>query len=205
MTLRSDLAQLTAIAREHMSIWLGTVSGPEAAAEGMAIQIAPYAESAALLAADWYLDQNPDSKYDPEPVALITDERAENTAKWLFAGPQTPDSRMRAATQSMIYDAARNTVLVNANAEGVAIVRHAHANAHNDCIARATVDPRASTANSDDVPRDFRHNCECLYIPVRKGVYEPPDYTSEWRERIAEARRAGNTSPEAVANWLDAH
>lgn len=204
--LRPHLRQLATIAREHLGAWMAINDpGIDDLRQELAGALAPYTESAALLAADWYREQNTASRFDAAPVALITEQRLDNTAKWIFCGPQTPESRARQCAGAMVFDAARNTVLVNAGAEGVAIARHAQASACHDCIARSTLVEREKHSSSDDVARDFHHSCSCLYVPVRNGVYTPPDYTRDWRSRVDAARRAGNHSVESVANWLAAH
>jgi hypothetical protein len=140
--------------------------------------VAPYVQGAAILAADWYNNQDADSSYYADPDHGIADERLAATVGWIYAGPQRPESRIRVAAHTMVFDAARNTVWRNAEAEGVNVARQEMAESCQDCLARASVNPREKTGRSDDVARDFHPSCEGLFVPIRTGVYTPPDYLS---------------------------
>jgi hypothetical protein len=50
---------------------------------------------------------------------------------------------------------------------------------------------------------DFHHSCTGMYVPVRSGVYEPPEYARSWGEKIAQARLAGNVNADDIAKWLE--
>ena len=163
-----------------------------------------YAQSAGLLAADWY-NAMEDNDFQATLDDDLAPEKLDNIAKWVFDGPQTPANRGRLAAHRLVFDAARRTVFVAAAEEGVGIARHEGAESCNKCIARATVSPRGKNASSEDVDQDFHPKCEGLFVPIRSGAYEPPPYTVRWRELIAQAHDAGNTGPEAVAMWLSAH
>lgn len=139
-----------------------------------------YAQTAALLTADWYNSMDKESRYFARPFAEIAPERLAATASWVFKGPQTPANRMRSAAHGIVFDASRNTVVSNADTEGVAIVRHEHADACDDCAQLATKRPMARNSSSEGVGRDFHHHCEGLLIPVRRGIWAPPDYTKAW-------------------------
>jgi hypothetical protein len=162
-----------------------------------------YVQSAALLAADWYNSQDEESSYFAFPIDGIEDVRLENLAGWVHRGPQRPENRIRSAAQSIVFDAARNTILLNAQTEGVAIARHEEAAACNDCLVRATLTSKSRNSRSDDIGSDFHPGCEGMWVPVRRGIYDPPSYTAGWRERIDAARQAGNTAPDDIASWLN--
>ena len=164
-----------------------------------------YANSAALLAADWYEDEDPDIRFDAILDEDMPEEKLASVAAWVFAGPQTPTSRIRVAAHRLVFDAARRTVFVNARNEGVAIARHELARCCDDCIARATVSARDRNSGSEDVDQDFHPGCEGLFTAVRSGIYAPPEYAREWRVRLNAARHAGNVVPDSLAKWLTAH
>jgi hypothetical protein len=167
--------------------------------------VAVYTQSAAVLAADWYNNQDAESSYFAMPVEGIADERLQNTATWVYGGPQKPENRLKVVANTLVFDAARNTVAQNALNEGVAVVRYEYADSCNRCVSRATVSARARNSRSDDVSADFHHSCEGMLVPVRRGLWEPPGYAREWKQRIDAARRAGNTKPDDIASWLDDH
>ena len=162
--------------------------------------LGPYLESAALLAADWYNDEGPDG-YHATPLTGVPMERMVATAEWTLRGPQRPENRIRGAAHGMVFDAARNTVLGNAILEKVAVARDERPGACGDCAQAATTAIRHSTATSE-VNTTFHHSCDGLFVPVRRGAYEPPDHAREWGRRITSARRAGVTNPEDIAKLL---
>lgn len=204
--LRPMVRQLAHTAEIHAYNWMveeePTISE---LLDGLPEAMAVYTQSAALLAADWYNSQDEESAYFAFPMEEIAPERLENTARWIFDGPQRPENRLRTAAFTMVFDAARNTVYYNAQTEGVSVVRHEQFNACNDCVARATTSPRARNSGSDDIATDFHHSCSGMFVPVRRGIYDPPSHAKEWQQRIKVARQAGNTTPEEIALWLNAH
>lgn len=164
-----------------------------------------YAESAGLLAADWYNRLNPESKFTATLDTDLAEEKLDNIADWVFDGPQTPANRGRLAAHRLVFDAARRTVFAAAAEEGVAIGRHEGATSCSKCIVKATLDTREQHASSEDVDQDFHPKCEGLFIPARTGPYEPPPHAAKWREMVAQARDAGKSSPEDVALWIKTH
>lgn len=192
--------------QDHAAYWIAT-QDPTVAdlTTDIPEMVGVYVQSAALLAADWYDSQNEASSYLPIPVDKITEERLANMAAWIHAGPQSPQSRIRTAAHKVVFDAARNTIQANAQIEGVAIARQESADACTDCAVRATVAAKARNSRSDDVATDFHPSCEGMLVPVRRGPWSPPGYTHAWRERIAQARHAGNVTPDDIANWLKDH
>jgi hypothetical protein len=164
-----------------------------------------YAQSAALIAADWYEEQDPDSRYAAFLDDDLPDEKLANMALWVFRGPQEPENRGRVAAHKLVFDAARRTIFANAATEGVAIARHESARCCNGCLVRATLTARDRNSSSEDVAQDFHPSCEGMFVPVRSGLYAPPEHTKEWRNRVLLARRAGNTALDDLAYWLDNH
>lgn len=164
-----------------------------------------YAQSAGLLAADWYNTLNEDSQFQAVLDDDLDPTKLDNVADWVFAGPQTPANRGRLAAHRLVFDAVRRTVFVSAAAEGVAIARDEQAGSCDKCIARATLSPRERTDGSADVEQDFHPRCEGLFVPVRTGVYEPPPHTRVWRLKVAAAHDAGNTTPDGISKWLQDH
>lgn len=168
-----------------------------------------YCQTAALLAADWYNSRDTDSRFFASPISVVPPKRATDTAVWAFRvlnpSPMGLAKRVAAATYSMTFDAARDTVSGNAATEGVAYVRVEEPGACDDCAQRATNRPKARNSSSEDVAWDRHQRCEFLFEPVRKGIWVPPDHAREWAERIKEARLAGNSNEQDIANWLGSH
>lgn len=146
-----------------------------------------YAQSAGLLAAEWYEAQDEDSRFQATMDDDMPDEKLDAIADWVFAGPQLPTNRGRLAAHRLVFDAARRTVFVNAADEGVAIARHEGAESCDKCIRAATAHRRDRHASSEDVDQFFHPSCEGLFVPVRSGVYEPPAHAVR---RLAELNLA---------------
>lgn len=162
-----------------------------------------WCDSAALLAADWYNDQDADGQYRARGTWDLDRDQRTAIANWIMAGPQAPENQARAMGRSLVYTAARKTIWANAELEGVAVVRYEEANACGNCQVRATSRITPKNASSDQVFRDFHHSCSGIYIPVRAGIYEPPDYARSWGEKIAAARLAGKVNTDDIAKWLE--
>ena len=205
-SLRDEVRQLAQMAENHAFGWM---QAHMPSAEDLLVEIQEmvgvYADTAALLTADWYDELYPDSSYSAVMDDDLADEKIVNVANWVHAGPQLPENRMRVAANRIVFDAARRTVLVNAQSEGVALARDEEAKCCNTCIASATLGPKERRGRSDDVEQFFHPSCEGLFVPVRQGVWEPPSHAYEWRERVKAARLAGNTDTERIASWLDSH
>lgn len=151
--------------------------------EAMSQLAGVYAESAALLTADWYERQNPDSKYSAQADDDLAEEKLDAIAKWVFDGPQRPESRARVAAHRLVFDAARRTVFVNATEERVGIARHESAGSCDDCMRSSSLTTRDVSSGSEDVNQDFHPKCEGLFVPVRTGLWTPPSHASDWQSR----------------------
>jgi hypothetical protein len=201
--LRPLIRELAKTCEEHAFSWM---LNQEPSVADLKVDIPEivnvYVQSAALLAADWYNDQESESSYFATPVDGIADERLDNLASWVHDGPQKPENKMRVAANTLVFEAARNTVYQNAQVEGVAVVRYEYADSCDGCVARATTSARARNSRSADVATDFHPSCEGMLVPVRNRLWEPPEYARKWRQRIDDARRAGNTTPDDIERWL---
>lgn len=184
--LRSELRMIADGAQFHASNFiLDTEPDQETLADSLASFMAVYCETGALIAADWYNSIDRDSLFFAQPVSVVPPKRATDTAAWIFKGAQTPSidtiaNRAASATYSMVFDAARDTVSANANSEEVAYVRVEEPGACDDCKKLATMTPRARNSRSDDVVWERHQRCEFLFEPVRRGLWSPPAYTTEW-------------------------
>lgn len=204
--LRSEVRFLAKTAEEQ-AYALMVASAPSAAELRDVIpdMVRVYADTAALMAADWYAALNSESRYLPVMDDDLAEAKIANIADWVHAGPQKPESRIRVAANRMVFDAARRTVFVNAVREGVGVARDEEPLCCNKCIARATVAVKNPGESHDDVDQVFHPSCEGMFVPVRSQPYEPPNYARQWSERLNSARLAGNASPDDIASWLDKH
>jgi len=204
--LRPEVVRLAKRASIHAYNWmLRDEPDVDELREQLAEVVSVYTQSVGVLAADWYNNQGDGSSYFAFPVDEVPPERLDNLSAWIHAGPQRPESRIKTAAHTLAFDAARRTVFGNAQAEGVAVVRYEYGDSCEKCIARATTAPKASNSSSDDVAKDFHHSCEGMLVPVRSGLWQPPEYARAWRTRVKAARRAGNTDPDDIAKWLSAN
>lgn len=196
---------LARVAQDGTYAWMVSFSPSELQlVEDMADMVNVYCESAALLAADWYNGQDSDGYFVARPYWNLGEQQRLAIARWVFSGPQLPENQMRAMTHSLVYGAARLTVRKNAELENVAVVRHENADSCGDCRYKATNVVTEKNSKSDYF-EDFHHSCTGMYVPVRSGVYEPPEHARSWGEKIAKARLAGNVNADDIANWLEAN
>jgi hypothetical protein len=204
--LRNELRMIAEGAEWHaLNYALDAEPDRETLTDAIADFMGVYCQTAALLAADWYNHRDSDSRFFARPVSVMPPKRAEDTTAWVFrvrdATPQVIAQRMSSAAYTMTYDAARDTVSGNASAEGVAYVRVEEPGACDDCVKRATLLPRASTASSEDISWERHQRCEFLFEPVRQGVWMPPSHHEEWREKL----QSGNPNGLVIANSADRH
>ncbi|MFV8169837.1 ADP-ribosyltransferase [Mycolicibacterium peregrinum] len=103
------------------------------------------------------------------------------------------------ATRS-VFSGSRDTVITNANREGVRWARHASANACGFCRMLAT---RGAVYHSQALAKKSHDHCHCLAVPDRDGLYVPAPYVEQWERDYAQARRGGATTPGQIANAMD--
>lgn len=203
--LITDTRTLAEEAEAMVQAYLQTYGVEIAVAEDALDGLRAFTDEAALLAAEFYNDLNPSARYSAKVDDDMADEKIVNVAKWVFDGPQSPESRIVAAANRLVFDAPRRTILMNARSEGVAVARHEEQGCCSKCIARATTMPREHRHRSEDIDQFFHPKCEGMFVPVRKGVWQPPQYQREWHDRVESARLAGLSNPDDIANWLDGH
>lgn len=189
--LRSHVGRLAEIGQAHTLTWFeDNDPSPDQIVEQLPEILDIYTEEAALLALDFYVEADPTSRFRASTSGLMPKERFEDLATWVFDGPQSPANRIAAAVHSAVFDAARDTVSGLAKDEGVAYVRDEEAGACDECMERATRVAKSRDSSVDDVVWERHTRCEFLFVPVRRGLYEPPARVKEWQPRIS----AGNTT-----------
>lgn len=201
--LLSPVDRVARIAQEGAYAWMVSFAPTESVLAGyMSDMVNVYCESAALLAADWYNGLDSDGYYVAIPYWNLSEDESAAISSWVFRGPQLPENQMRVVTHSLVYGAARRTIRRNAELENVAVVRHEKADSCGDCRYKATNVTIAKNEQTN-LFNDFHHSCTGMYVPVRSGVYEPPEHARSWGEKIAKARLAGIANGNDIANWLE--
>jgi hypothetical protein len=202
--LRTLVGQLAEEARFTAEMWM---MDREPTADDLVDDIPAivrvYADSAALLAADFYMALDADSPFAAEPADVLSEQRIQDTIDWVLkdGAHQAPEHRLKAAMHALVFDAARDTVTANALREKVLVAREEEDGACGECMQKASLIP----APTESVDWSRHQGCEFLFVPARKGQWNPPEHLDDWTLRIAEARLAGNSSAEAIAKWLDAN
>jgi hypothetical protein len=120
----------------------------------------------------------------------------------LRTGGASPRDRLAGAAQKWVYDASRDTVVENADAEGVTWARHAQPGAcafcrllatredvYHSAKSATTVIGRAGGARGTRKMGDKYHDfCRCKAVPVRAGtVYVPDAYVADWAQEYEDA------------------
>lgn len=164
---------------------------PDLARETLAYHVMPFIDLSADYAAHWYDELAPKSSFKARPDHNVEPVRIDKTIRWALFAPgesRSPEQRLTASAQRMIYDGARHTVIANAESEGVPWFRHAPPDACRLCRV-LTVNPDAYEAPHTKMPT-HDDDCQCLAVPARPGQkYSHPGYVREW----AAEYRAANT------------
>lgn len=98
-----------------------------------------YYELAGQIAANWFEEAIPLRNFTPQPAELLPTERLVESAEWALGGDgvQARD-RLSGTLQRAVYDGARDTTAVNAEATGSRWIRVARATACEFCKLLAT-------------------------------------------------------------------
>ncbi|MCK9468656.1 MAG: hypothetical protein M0Q49_04500 [Porticoccaceae bacterium] len=141
--LLGELARL--VAGDMAALWAATsaLDNVEFAAYIAAAYpdvVDPYVSAAAMLAASWFEESDPDSSYIAELADPLPRERLQSTAQWaLAADGQKALDRFKGASQRAVFDGARETTMLNVDLEpGTRWAREARPNACAFCRMMAT-------------------------------------------------------------------
>ena len=186
-----------------------------------------YHQTTGQLAATWFEESDPLSPYIARVAEPITPERLLKSAEWALGGdgPQGL-SRMQSSMQRAVYDGARETVVINAEATRSRWVRVTRANACEFCRMLATRSgdyaylSRESATSVGGRRREggrkrgskFHDDCYCTAVEVRDGqeledvldeeklkLYE--QWTDEYEKAVA---NAGSTdTAKVMAAWRE--
>lgn len=137
----ADLATLTVA--QLAELWRRYWDSPEiltVLSSAVPLLVAPYTSAAATVTAQWYTELAPDLEFTAAPAVDLPDEKIAGAVKWALYAPGKADplSRLAGASKRWVYDASRETVVVNAQAETIGWVRHAQSDACAFCRLLAT-------------------------------------------------------------------
>lgn len=171
---------------------------------------AQYAGIAAEAAAVWY-DDSPGGVpgFVAAPAEIAPAAQFAGSAAWaLSSAGDAGFDKLAGAFQGDIWDAARETKIVNAEDEpGSTYVREAGPKACEFCRMLATRGAvytsrkaakyvvgrgkRGETRGKQAIGKRFHDNCSCRIVEVRAGEsYQPLDYMADWEQEYRDAVRA---------------
>lgn len=156
--------------------------------------VTPYLAEAGDLSATWYEDQAPDVDYLAEPAELPTVEQLAANGRYALTTSK-PASVLAGAGRRQLFKAHRDTILSNAEREGVAWVREARPGACGFCRMLATrvltegfggapgtyLTEDSANANPHTEDAEGHDHCRCVSVPIRGGhPYTVPAYVAGW-------------------------
>lgn len=168
-----------------------------------------HAHIAGQLTASWYDQIDPSSDFHAEPFVDIPPEQVTKVVDWALHAPgdEPPQSRLTGASQRIVRNTSRLTVVRNAAKEGVRYARVAKADACSFCRALAIrgsgredrkwlYDTEDSAIFRKSDGEKYHTHCECQPVPVRGGqIWVPPAYAAEWEAQFDAAAKATPKGP----------
>lgn len=156
--------------------------------------VTPYLAAAGDLSATWYEDQAPDVDFLAEPAELPSIEQLAANGRYALTTSK-PASVLSGAAKRQLFKTHRDTILENAEREGVTWVREARPGACGFCRMLATrvltegfggapglylsEDTANATPHTEDA--EGHDHCRCVSVPIRAGQpYRVPAYVSGW-------------------------
>lgn len=168
----------------------------------------PYQQAAGQLAANWFEESLPASRYIAKVTEPLPVEKLVASAKWALGGDGSVGlDRLQGTLQRAVFDGARETTLLNVQSTKSKWARYASANACEFCRLLAT---RGAAYRSENTAATEVHDhCSCLPVEDRDNSYEPPDYVNAWTDQYNAARDAADSGDpkQILAAWrqLDAN
>ena len=200
MQTRIDRLVATLLARLDQSELLAFVT------DAVPALLLPFLAAVADLTTVWYDEQAPKSDFSAIPADLAPSDQLAAMARWAMLQPDPAGALGGSATRAL-FDASRETVIVNAEREGVRWARHAAETACGFCRMLATL---GFHYRSEATAKSVRHtdaqghdHCNCTVIPERGATYTPPAYLEQWKRDYKTARRGGAKTAGQIANAMD--
>ena len=153
--------------------------------EAFPIVVDPFLSASAVLSTEWYRSLNPESTFPVEVAPISPPAALSANATWALT-QLNPLQSLVGSVDRQVFSASRETLVSNAEREGVRFARYASANACAWCRVLATREAVYRSAANAVKGHD---NCHCMAVPVRDGdTYTPPAYTAQWLEEYNTAR-----------------
>jgi hypothetical protein len=167
--------------------------------EAFPLVVDPFLASAAVLSTEWYRSLDPESTFPAEPAPGPAFAALAANATWALT-QFNPLENMLGSVDREVFSASRETLVSNAEREGVRFARYASANACAWCRVLATREPVYKSAANAVKGHD---NCHCMAVPVRGGdTYTPPAYVADWLEEYNTARRQAGGNLDDIVNQM---
>jgi hypothetical protein len=164
--------------------------------------ITPYMSLAADTTADWYEDlpaKLDTPAFAAAPAELLPEEQLAASARWAML-ENDPATALKGTATRSVFRSQRDTVMVNANREGVRWARHASATACGFCRMLAT---RGAAYRKQALALRSHDGCHCVAVPNRDGRFEPMPYVEQWQADYSAARSDGHRTPKAIAQAME--
>lgn len=186
------------------ALW-NTLSGLDERARWRALQdaypdvVTPFLSAAGVLSEEWYASLNPKSVYAVRPAAPISLDSLAANASWALSQADTLVA-LAGSAERQVFTTSRDTVTMNAEAEGVRFARYASANACAWCRVLAT---REAVYKSAENAVKGHDGCHCIAVPIRGGdSWTPPDYVNQWMQDYNDARSAVGGNLNDIVNHM---
>lgn len=156
--------------------------------------VSPYLAAAGDLSATWYEDQAPDVDFVAEPAQLPAIEQLAANGRYALT-TKNPSGVLQGAGRRQLFQAHRDTILTNAEREGVGWTREARPGACGSCRMMATrvltegfggapglyLSAETAGQSAHTVDAEGHDHCRCIAVPVRPGQpYVVPGYVADW-------------------------
>ena len=159
----------------------------------------PFIAGSSTLSAQWYDQLNPGAVFATEVAPPPKPGVLESSVGWGLGQVDVLGALIR-STERHIFKASRDTIVLNAEREGVKYARYASANACPWCRVLATREAAYHTADNAVKGHD---NCHCIAVPVRgDDAYTPPDYVQGWLQEYNDARGEVGGNLNDIVNYL---
>jgi len=175
----------------------------------------PFIALSADLAATWFEQSEPASRYIAVTAPPPPTERFHESALWALRGLGTEGlDRLQGVAQRAIFDGARDTTLINVERTNSRWARYASANACAFCQLLSTrtknlySSEEAATRvvgrrGSRKVGDKYHDHCHCVAVEVREGqTYELPPHAEQFEETYKSALDAIPDGTEDYAQAL---
>ncbi len=180
-----------------------------------------YGGLAASLSADWYVDLDPSSDFEPKPIEPPPPAQVQANVRWALSPLFQPSvdvpesqqvplaererlalSNLTGSAQKSVADTGRGTISASVQEEpGARWYRHASSNACPWCRVLAT---RDAVYRSERAAMKSHDWCNCVPAVVRPhgDPYTRPSYVDAWEAEYIAARKEVGGDLDDIVNFL---